>query len=150
MLSRGARQELVILSAVCAPVARHGTVLLGAVLPVLISQHTSWRHAHSPPLSAGDISWERGSTEPSPQELALGIFCRIKQFVFVPLSRWSPGSHTPRSAHSGLQPAGTDPESRGCDGIISGHCPPRSYLQYLNCLMRFCTNSSLGECFTHV
>lgn len=31
-----------------------------------------------------------------------------------------------------------------------GSHPMRAYPQYLNHLMNFCTNFSLGECFTHV
>lgn len=56
-------------------------------------------------------------------------------------------AHAKLWAQQGLTQSRSGP---GRDGIISGHCPPHSYLQYRNCLMRFCTNSSLGECFTHV
>lgn len=35
-------------------------------------------------------------------------------------------------------------------GLSSVCSPPHAYLQYLNHLMNFCTNLSLGECFTHV
>lgn len=112
-----------VLSVVCAPVAQHsmawhGTVLLGAEASA--DSCASCAHLSTHQAAAGDTltahpsllvtSAGRGKAQsPHHRSWHLEFFCQIKQFVFMLLSRWIPGSHTPTCAHNGLQQAGTDP-----------------------------------------
>lgn len=123
-----------VLSAVCAPVAQHstawhGTVLLGAEASA--DSCASCAHLPTRQAAAGDTltahpsllvtSAGRGKAQsPHHRSWHLGFFAKLNSLFFMPLSRWSPGSHTPTSVHNGLQQAGTDPELLRGAGAVMG------------------------------